>query len=92
MDEFETVVFTPQVHTELDDKPTEWVSENRCIYCNADETMLDEAEPCAMCEEWFPIGELVSRCVCRQCLEEAAKQQGPATEFALSFLMNSPSS
>ena len=51
MDEVEALRFTPEVHDELEGKPTEWIGERRCIYCGSDD--LEEAAECqdVICRE-----------------------------------------
>jgi len=42
MDEVEATTYRREIHYELEDKPTEWISEMHCIYCGADEQYLEE--------------------------------------------------
>ena len=42
MDETEATTFHREIHYELENKPTEWISELHCIYCGADEQYLEE--------------------------------------------------
>ena len=42
MDEAEATTTYREIHTELEDHPSEWITELRCIYCGADEQYLEE--------------------------------------------------
>lgn len=42
MDETEATTAYPEIHYELENKPTEWIYELRCIYCGADDRYLEE--------------------------------------------------
>ena len=68
MDEVEALRFTPEVHDELEGKPTEWIGERRCIYCGSDD--LEEADECQECGELFPESELDDEGVCEDCRKE----------------------
>ena len=68
MDENEALCFTPEVHTELDEKPVEWVSNLRCIYCNGEH--LEDAGECEECGELFRSSELDENGLCPDCREE----------------------
>lgn len=65
MDEEEAVQFYPETHYELDDHPTEWIGERRCIYCGSDD--LEEAAECQECGELFPVSELDDEGLCADC-------------------------
>lgn len=69
MNEIEATTFVPEIHYELDNHPVEMISELHCIYCNADEDWLEEAEICDECGEWFPTDELIDG-LCRVCWEK----------------------
>ena len=80
MDEIEALCYVPEVHMELDNHPTEWLAENRCVYCNSDN--LEEALRCDGCKEIFPESLLDENWLCGRCREEAEKEnatQGAAT-------------
>ena len=68
MDENEALCWTPEVHTELDDKPTEWVSHLRCIYCGSDN--LEDACECDHCGELFIRTMLDDNWLCEDCRKE----------------------
>ena len=68
MDEVEALRFTPEVHDELEGKPTEWIGERRCIYCGSDD--LEEAAECQECGELFPESELDDDGLCEDCRKD----------------------
>lgn len=70
MDNIEALQFQPEVHTELDEKPTEWIAENRCIYCGSDD--LTDAGWCEECGELFPDTLLDENGICEACREKLA--------------------
>lgn len=41
-DEFDGLITHREVHTELDDCPTEYLTELHCPYCGAEESFLEE--------------------------------------------------
>ena len=65
MDEIESICMIPEIHTELDNKPTEWITERRCLYCGSDN--LEEAAECAECGEIFPVSMLDENDLCENC-------------------------
>lgn len=68
MDSIEALVSVPEVHYELDGKPTEWLTELRCIYCGNDD--LEEAVECDQCGEVFPESQ-ISDGLCDNCRAES---------------------
>lgn len=56
MDSTEALVFKPEIHYELPEKPTEWVASLQCIYCGCED--LEPADYCDSCEDVFPLSEL----------------------------------
>lgn len=67
MDEIEALTFYPEVHTELEERPIEWIGELRCIYCNSDN--LEETSYCEGCGELFPESWLEDG-LCEECRRE----------------------
>lgn len=65
MDDTEALCWSPEVHTELDEKPIEWVSWLRCIYCNNED--LEDAAECEECGELFPESLLDENGLCADC-------------------------
>lgn len=65
MDEIESICMIQEVHTELENKPTEWIGERRCLYCGSDN--LEEAAECAECGEMFPVSMLDENDLCENC-------------------------
>lgn len=75
MEAREASVFVPEIHYELDEKPTEWLHELRCIYCNAPEDELEEAEFCDYCGDIFQLEELEDG-LCPACQKKLEKEKG----------------
>ena len=71
MDSNEALVCSPEIHYELDDKPTEWFYELRCIYCNHDEELVD-ADFCDYCGDIFPVEDLEEG-LCPRCYRKYKK-------------------
>lgn len=64
MDSTEALCFFPEIHAELDERPTEWIAECRCIYCGSDN--LEEIGLCEECEGIFSESELQEG-LCPEC-------------------------
>lgn len=70
MDEMEATCFIPEIHYELDNKPTEMIAVNQCIYCGSDD--LVEAGFCYECGDVVAASALDDG-VCRQCRKRSVK-------------------
>ena len=57
--------FIGEVHTELDDRPTEYFS--CCPECGC--LWFDEADLCRGCDEWIPKEEMYNNDYCNDCAE-----------------------
>lgn len=66
MDAVEALCFRREIHNELDERPTEWIGERRCLYCGSYD--LEEAVYCDDCGELFP-DTLLNDGFCPDCYE-----------------------
>lgn len=83
MDEREATRFMPEVHDELPERPTEWVSELRCIYCDSED--LDEAEICSFCGEYYKAEDVDHYGMCKKCKQEEMVKIAGGVDMLLGF-------
>ena len=83
MDEKEALRFMPEVHDELPERPTEWVSEERCIYCDSED--LERAEMCSFCGEYKRSLDINYYGMCKDCEEKELASIAGGMDMLLGF-------
>lgn len=57
-----------EVHTELDDRPVEYLYYDICPECQGED--FEEADYCEYCGDVVRKTELIGSCVCKACMEQ----------------------
>ena len=85
MDEREATSFLPEIHDELPERPTEWVTEQRCIYCNSED--IEEAELCSFCGKYHKASEMSVYGVCKKCQVDVMANVKDSTDLLIGFAL-----